>query len=606
LLKKSSPVDYPHYEELKAGSAAAKRITDKINEAQRRAENLQTVQNLAARVDDWKGHHVSQFGELLLDDIFIVTKSEVDREYHVFLFERIILCCKEDTSGTGSNNKKVSKSNSLLKKPQANGPLVSGLAGGSKKKMTPLLLKGRIYLNNVTEAKVVSPGNLTVLSPLSYLSLAWLGSYSLNIWWKGDDDLEFFTLRCRNEEQVKQWETAVKRLIEKVAMRRASERSSSRLAHFSTHSGYPSSHPRNGTHERGYSTHPAHVSSHPHPYTNGHRPYRQSSPYDEHAVGNGITSQPTGPPGYPPHDGFDPDDDFDDYSVASSISPTSGRTTPFDGRRGATTPGLDHYLGYERPRAHTEDANGPALSQWRSNVPGLPPAPSSRMVGSRMGSAMSYVSEPGSRSSAVRPQLRSQYSSSRLRPPYDSRDPRRDVTSSPVPPPHNLVSRSRSASQPSAYVPKGVPPPMPSNGWDRVPASTSNTTMKRSSSSSQSTGEDSAYSPNSSSPITPFGSSDSSLSGAVGRSSISSLEDPVKVKVHFGSDIFVIQVSRSTEYGDLVERVGKKIRLCGPRRDDGPLRVQYEDEEGDLISMRSAEDVDMAFGDKAQVVLHVT
>jgi cell division control protein 24 len=87
---------------------------------------------------------------------------------------------------------------------------------------------------------------------------------------------------------------------------------------------------------------------------------------------------------------------------------------------------------------------------------------------------------------------------------------------------------------------------------------------------------------------------------------MSSHDDPVKVKVHFGSDIFVIQVSRTTEYGDLVERVGKKIRLCGPRRDDGPLRVKYEDEEGDLISMRSTEDVDMAFGDKAQVVLHVT
>jgi cell division control protein 24 len=164
LLKKSSPVDYPHYDELKAGSAAAKRITDKINESQRRAENLQTLQNLASRVDDWKGHHVSQFGELLLDDIFIVTKSEVDREYHVFLFERIILCCKEDTSAAGNNNKKVGKSNSLLKKPQVNGSIMSGHTGSSKKKMTPLLLKGRIYLNNVTEARVVSPGNLVLLS----------------------------------------------------------------------------------------------------------------------------------------------------------------------------------------------------------------------------------------------------------------------------------------------------------------------------------------------------------------------------------------------------------------------------------------------------------
>jgi cell division control protein 24 len=189
LLKKSSPIDYPHYDELKAGSAAAKRITDKINEAQRRAENLQTVQNLASRVDDWKGHHVSQFGELLLEDIFIVTKSEVDREYHVFLFERIILCCKEDTSmaGNNGNGKKAGKSNSILKKPQANGSPMSGLAGGSKKKMTPLLLKGRIYLNNVTEAKVVAPGNLTSLSRLeSLLNLArhLLAQHLVEGWWR--------------------------------------------------------------------------------------------------------------------------------------------------------------------------------------------------------------------------------------------------------------------------------------------------------------------------------------------------------------------------------------------------------------------------------------
>ena len=159
----SSPVDYPHYEELKAGSAASRRITDKIENAQRRAENLQTIQNLTARVVDWQGHNVSLFGELLLDDIFIATKSKVDREYYVFLFERIILCCKEDTSAAGGNNKNVGKGSSPLKKTQANGPLVFGLASSSKKRMTPLLLKGRVYLTNVTDAKVVSPGNLTFL-----------------------------------------------------------------------------------------------------------------------------------------------------------------------------------------------------------------------------------------------------------------------------------------------------------------------------------------------------------------------------------------------------------------------------------------------------------
>ena len=143
--------EYPYLEELKGGVAAAKRITDKINEEQRRAENLATVKNLESRVEDWKGHHISNFGTLLLDDIFTVTKSEMDREYHVFLFEKIILCCKEYIP-QGPNGKKVSKSNSILKKPNTPTALVSPGGASSKKKSTPLLLKGRIFLNNVTSA----------------------------------------------------------------------------------------------------------------------------------------------------------------------------------------------------------------------------------------------------------------------------------------------------------------------------------------------------------------------------------------------------------------------------------------------------------------------
>ena len=58
LIKASSPEGYPYFDELKEGSAAAKRITDKINEAQRRAENALTVTKLSKRVDEWKGNHV--------------------------------------------------------------------------------------------------------------------------------------------------------------------------------------------------------------------------------------------------------------------------------------------------------------------------------------------------------------------------------------------------------------------------------------------------------------------------------------------------------------------------------------------------------------------
>lgn len=154
LIKASSPSDYLHYEELRAGSAAAKRIADKINEAQRREENFQTVKNLECRVKDWKGHHLFNFGNLLLDDIFTVTKSEVDREYHVFLFEKIILCCKEALPPP-PNGKKASKNNSILKKQSMSSPAPGAVP--NKDKDTPLLLKGRIFLNNVTQAIPSSP-----------------------------------------------------------------------------------------------------------------------------------------------------------------------------------------------------------------------------------------------------------------------------------------------------------------------------------------------------------------------------------------------------------------------------------------------------------------
>ncbi len=169
LIKTLSPATYAHYEELKGGSGAAKRITDKINEAQRRAENDQTVRSLSSRIDDWKGHHLENFGDLLLDDIFTVTKSDIDREYHVFLFEKIILCCKEIPPGQQGGAKKIGKNNSLLKK-QASTPTPLNVAAAAaaatpnQRRNTPLLLKGRIFLGNVTQAVPSQPRNSTGMS----------------------------------------------------------------------------------------------------------------------------------------------------------------------------------------------------------------------------------------------------------------------------------------------------------------------------------------------------------------------------------------------------------------------------------------------------------
>jgi cell division control protein 24 len=152
LIKACSQDTYPHYEELKSGQEATKGIADKINEAQRRAENEQTVKSLHARINDWpgKGHDLENSGELLLDDVFVVTKSEIDREYHVFLFEKIIIFCMEAVSQSLKNGR--GSMVNVIKKLATPPPLTLPGGNGKTQKNTPLLLKGRIFLGNVTQA----------------------------------------------------------------------------------------------------------------------------------------------------------------------------------------------------------------------------------------------------------------------------------------------------------------------------------------------------------------------------------------------------------------------------------------------------------------------
>lgn len=460
--------------------------------------------------------------------------------------------------------------------------------------------------------------------------------YPLAVWWKGDDDLEFFTLRCRREDQMRQWEATINRLIKESAQRRASERGTSGMSRIAANSTNPAPQARQMLQAFGP---PQSVYSNGMPLNSRNM---RSTPYDsdEQVSTSSMvgSSYGSGPQGYPPHDGFEfePDeDDFEDYPPTNNYA-ASGRGTPMGNRRNnalSMPPERDAVPGYDRPRAQTEHTNGPVMAQWRNN--GMPPPMPSNLTtrpgAPRMDSVMSngsYASDASFGNGVpprTRPPLRSQFSSTKLKTNFDGQDHRNGSTAKVPSAPSSVIgvptsNRSRSASQPTAYVPKSVPPPLPTTSqWNRE---RSNTSMgnKRGSGSSQSTGDSSDYSPNSSSPITPFGSSESSLGGVGIRTSRSqNFENavhgnghhfpPVKVKVHFNEDIFVIQVPRATEYNDLVEKVGRKIRLCGPRRDDGPLRVKYRDEDGDMVSLGSTEDVQMAFEQYrpgGQVTLFVT
>jgi cell division control protein 24 len=108
------------------------------NDAIAREERVEAVEHLKGLVEDWKGHRIEGFGELLLYGQYTVLKGESmtskneEREYKIYLFEMILLCCKEINVNKPKN--KMSTRTLVTK-------------DGKPK----LQLKGRIFMQNVTE-----------------------------------------------------------------------------------------------------------------------------------------------------------------------------------------------------------------------------------------------------------------------------------------------------------------------------------------------------------------------------------------------------------------------------------------------------------------------
>ncbi|WFD02021.1 Guanine nucleotide exchange factor for Cdc42p [Malassezia obtusa] len=214
-LLKNTPKDTPGFEELAAALPIIRRITDKVNETSRRQENIQAVKDLEMRVEDWKGHSLKSFGDLLLSDVFLVSKGESERDFQVYLFEKILLCCKDlGASGSSSNplssgsSRGRSKNNSLLKQRQ--GSFTGSVA--KKDQRSPLQLKGRIFMNNIVGINAVGRAGGFPDAPI--------GSYSLQVWWRGESEVESFSLKCKNDEQLRLWQGALQRLLDDLTLRR--------------------------------------------------------------------------------------------------------------------------------------------------------------------------------------------------------------------------------------------------------------------------------------------------------------------------------------------------------------------------------------------------
>ncbi|KAH8428186.1 Rho family guanine nucleotide exchange factor CDC24 [Aspergillus melleus] len=157
---------------------AIQTVLDSANDAIDKEHLASAFKELDERVDDWKSLKIDSFGDLLRFGTFTVLKGDngkdSEREYHIYLFERILLCCKDINPNKQKTKLMVSKD-----KPAT-----------TVKGKPRLQLKGRIYMANVTDI-------VCIQKP---------GSYRIQIFWKGDPGVvDNFIIRYQNEDTMRKW-----------------------------------------------------------------------------------------------------------------------------------------------------------------------------------------------------------------------------------------------------------------------------------------------------------------------------------------------------------------------------------------------------------------
>ena len=181
-LRKKGGLDPERQKDLGEGAEKTRSILVQANEAIAKEARIEAVGELQHRVEDWKGHKIDHFGELLLYGNYTVLKGEgakeVEREYKVYLFERILLCCKEINPNKPKN-----------KMLGQNKPIVD------KKGKPKLQLKGRIFMQNVTDVLTLTRSDKS--------------SFTVQIFWKGDPGVENFVIRFPDEATMVSWRETV-------------------------------------------------------------------------------------------------------------------------------------------------------------------------------------------------------------------------------------------------------------------------------------------------------------------------------------------------------------------------------------------------------------
>lgn len=591
---------------------------------------------------------MDDFGELILSDKFPMQSNGVESDYNLYLFENILLCCKE-------YRKKKKKKGS--------------------KEVIPLSLKGNIYITSIGGVQDTSTPDTQ--------------QFCLQVYWRDGTEMETSALTCRNIEQVKLWHDRLERLIAAERSRRRSmmdvaTRGMSRMNVSSVDDD------NDDTAEAEYSLSP----------TGLVMPSRRKSEANLHveaaAAASAAYALNANYPGSPsvnrtrvmaPWEASPQSPS--QQSIASSSSPPSRKSIPAT-PRGSSLAGANEYIqqlnNYHRPPSTTLSTQSINAQQALSSS--FTGSTTTATIGSNQYHHRSTSDSPSSpfNTAAAAGNLATSSSSPPSR--YIAMPP--PPTHQPPPPPPNLRSSlssmsisggsSSSSALPTPPVstpgsprmrpgPSGNHPPphivtrssstYSSNGVQgdtynipHQPASSStspsqfvqnfysndsgNTSQhhgnnynsnrfSRSTSGAISDAEarlnarrqllrasapappPAGFGPPPSIPLPPPPSSGNSQTvsppssgGSIGGMVTASYQ--IRIKLHFGSDVFLLAVPYpGCLFVDFQSKVERKIRYSGAQRPEGqPLLMKYRDEEGDLINISNDSDVALALYYAAQ------
>ncbi|KAG0749989.1 hypothetical protein G6F57_004049 [Rhizopus arrhizus] len=97
LIKATRP-DWPYAFDIRQGLESMRRVAERVNETRRRYENALVVNEIKHRVNKLGSKQIDGFGSLLLHDKLSLFQCGIpEQEMQVYLFEKIILICKDNS-----------------------------------------------------------------------------------------------------------------------------------------------------------------------------------------------------------------------------------------------------------------------------------------------------------------------------------------------------------------------------------------------------------------------------------------------------------------------------------------------------------------------------